>query len=365
MAIIDLVKWNGNPNLLAWKFPSEELSTWTQLIVNETQEAYLVKGGVYEGPFLAGRHTLSTQNIPLLTTLIGLPFGGQSPFSAEVWYVNKQTNMDIRWGTPDPIQLQDPQYKIVVPVRAFGQYGIRISDAKKFLIKLVGTLPAFDTETIANYFKGIFATRIKTEIANAIIKQGESILTISTRLEDLSGALKTSLLPNMDEYGVELTNFNVISVNVPEDNPGYQKLQQALAKKTEMEIIGFNYQQERSFDVMQTAAGNEGSAGGMMGAGMGMGMGMGMGIPMGNMMGNMAGQMSMGNQQQMGQQMPQQQPVGQQMGQMPQQVPQQTAPAAGVNYQDKIQMLKELAELKAQGILTEEEFVAQKKQILG
>ncbi|MGN0918076.1 MAG: SHOCT domain-containing protein, partial [Oxalobacter sp.] len=155
---------------------------------------------------------------------------------------------------------------------------------------------------------------------------------------------------------------NVISVNVPEDNPGYQKLQQALAKKTEMEIIGFNYQQERSFDVMQTAAGNEGSAGGMMGAGMGMGMGMGMGIPMGNMMGNMAGQMSMGNQQQMVQQMPQQQPVGQQMGQMPQQ---QTAPAAGVNYQDKIQILKELAELKAQGILTEEEFAAQKKQILG
>ncbi len=367
MAIIDLVKWNGNPNLMAWKFPSEELSTWTQLIVNETQEAYLVKGGVYEGPFLAGRHTLSTKNIPLLTTLIGLPFGGQSPFSAEVWYVNKQTNMDIRWGTPDPIQLQDPQYKILVPVRAFGQYGIRISDAKKFLMKLVGTLPAFDTETIANYFKGIFMTRIKTEIANAIVKQGESILTVSTRLEDLSEMLKTSLLPNMDEYGVALSNFNIISINVPEDNPGYKKLQEALAKKTEMDIIGFNYQQERSFDVMQTAAGNEGSAGGMMGAGMGMGMGMGMGIPMGNMMGNMAGQMNMGNQQQMGQQMPPQQ----QMGQMPQQqmppqqqASQQTASAAA-SYQDKIQMLKELAELKAQGILTEEEFAAQKKQILG
>lgn len=67
MAVIDLVKWNGSPNILAWKFPSEELSTWTQLIVNETQEAYLVKGGVYQGPFGAGRHTLSTENIPLLS----------------------------------------------------------------------------------------------------------------------------------------------------------------------------------------------------------------------------------------------------------------------------------------------------------
>ena len=362
MAIIDLVKWNGNPNLMAWKFPSEELSTWTQLIVNETQEAYLVKGGVYEGPFLAGRHTLSTKNIPLLTTLMGLPFGGQSPFSAEVWYVNKQTNMDIRWGTPDPIQLQDPQYKIVVPVRAFGQYGIRISDAKKFLMKLVGTLPAFDTETIANYFKGIFTTRIKTEIANAIVKQGETILTVSTRLEELSEMLKSSLLPNMDEYGVALSNFSIISINVPEDNPGYKKLQEALAKKTEMDIIGFNYQQERSFDVMQTAAGNEGSMGGMMGAGMGMGMGVGMGVPMGNMMGNMAGQMNMGNQQQMGQQqMPAQQMPQQQA---PQQAPQQPA-ASQAGYQDKIQMLKELAELKAQGILTEEEFATQKKLILG
>ncbi len=348
MAIIDLVKWNGNPNLMAWKFPSEELSTWTQLIVNETQEAYLVKGGIYEGPFMAGRHTLSTNNIPLLTKLMGLPFGGQSPFSAEVWYVNKQTNMDIRWGTPDPIQLQDPQYKIVVPVRAFGQYGIRISDAKKFLLKLVGTLAAFDTETISKYFKGIFTTRIKTEIANAIIKQGESILTVTARLEELSNVLRVSLLPDMDEYGVELTHFNIISINVPEDNLGYKKLQEALARKTEMDIVGFNYQQERSFDVMQTAAGNEGNMGGAMGAGMGVGMGVGIGMPMGEMMGNLTTHMNVGNSMQS---------VSQ-----PSASPQTSF---SVDYKERIQALKELAELKAQGILTEEEFTQEKKRILG
>lgn len=281
MAVVDLVKWNANPSILAWKFPSEELSTWTQLIVNETQEAYLVKEGVYQGPFGAGRHTLSTENIPLLRSLIGIPFGGKSPFTAEVWYVNRATNLDVRWGTPDPIQLQDPKYQIMVPVRAFGQYGIKIVDPKKFLLKLVGTLPGFDVGTLSDYFKGVFTTKIKSGIANAIIKNGQSVLEISTQLEVLSELLKTALAPEMDEYGVGLAQFNIHSINVPEDDPAVVTLKSALARRTEMGLLGTNYQQQRSFDVLETAAGNEGNAGGVMGAGMGMGMGMAMGGPIG------------------------------------------------------------------------------------
>lgn len=281
MAVIDLVKWNGNPSILAWRFPSEELSTWTQLIVNETQEAYLVKEGVYEGPFGAGRHTLSTDNIPLLRSLIGLPFGDKSPFTAEVWYINKIANLDIRWGTPDPIQLQDPKYEIMIPVRAFGQYGIQIIDAKKFLLKLVGTLEKFDINTLTDYFRGVFTTKIKTAIAISIIKNGVSVLEISAQLELLSDMLKESLAPAMEEYGVGLSQFNIHSINVPEDDPAVLSLKSALAKRTEMGLLGFNYQQEKSFDVLKTAAGNEGTAGGVMGAGMGLGLGMGMGVPMG------------------------------------------------------------------------------------
>lgn len=281
MAVIDLVKWNGNPSILAWKFPSEELSTWTQLIVNETQEAYLVKEGIYQGPFGAGRHTLSTENIPLLRRLIGIPFGGKSPFTAEVWYINRATNLDIRWGTPDPIQLQDPKYQIMIPVRAFGQYGVRIVDAKKFLLKLVGTLPGFDVNTLSEYFKGVFTTKIKTGIATAIIKNGQSVLEISTQLEILSDMLKASLAPEMEDYGVGLAQFNIHSINVPEDDSAVITLKAALARRTEMGLLGTNYQQQRSFDVLETAAGNEGTAGGVMGAGMGMGMGMAMGGPMG------------------------------------------------------------------------------------
>ena len=287
MAIIDVVKWNGTPSILAWKFPSEELSTWTQLVVNETQEAYLVKEGVYQGPFRAGRHTLSTENIPLLRNLIGIPFGGRSPFSAEVWFVNLITNLDIKWGTADPIQLQDPEYKIMVPVRAYGQYGIKISDPKRFLLKLVGTIKAFDTETLSNYFKGVFITKIKTEIASEIIKNGHSVLEITTQLEKLSDSLKNRLLNDMDSYGVELTQVNIHSISVPEDDIDVIILKAALAKKAEMGILGFNYQQERSYDVLQTAAGNEGNAGNVMGAGMGIAMGAAIGAPMGTAMTHM------------------------------------------------------------------------------
>jgi len=346
MAVIDLVKWNGSPNILAWKFPSEELSTWTQLVVNESQEAFLVRGGVYEGPFGAGRHTLSTENIPLLTKLIGLPFGGKSPFSAEVWFVNRVANLDVRWGTPDPIQLQDPKYQIMVPIRAFGQYGIRISESKKFLIKLVGTLPGFDTDTLSDYFRGVFITRIKAEIANAIIKNGMSVLEVSTQLEILSNVLKTSLGPDVEDYGVTLAQFNIHSINVPEDDPAVVSLKKALAKRAEMGIIGFNYQQERSFDVMQTAAGNEGNAGGVMGAGMGLGMGAAMGVPLGAVLGQIT---------------PHLQPAASS--------PAPAAPPATgsgtTSHDDRIRMLKELAELKSAGILTEEEFQAEKRRILG
>lgn len=169
----------------------------------------------------------------------------------------------------------------MIPVRAFGQYGIRIVDPKKFLLKLVGTLPSFDVATMAEYFKGVFTTKIKTGIANAIIKNGKSVLEISTELEILSGLLKLALASEMDEYGVSLAQFNIHSINVPEDDTAVITLKAALARRTEMGLLGTNYQQQRSFDVLQTAAGNEGTAGSAMGAGMGMGMGVAMGGTMG------------------------------------------------------------------------------------
>lgn len=349
MAVIDRVKWDGSAQILAWKFPSEELATWTQLIVNESQEAFVVRGGVYDGPFGAGRHTLSTENLPGLRGLLGLPFGGKSPFSAEVWYVNKITNLDVKWGTPDAIQLQDPRYQVMVPVRAFGQYGIRVTDSKRFLLKLVGTVRDFTVDTLNDYFRGVFITSIKTQIANAIVRQGQSVLEISTQLEALSSVLRQALSVEMESYGVALTQFNIHSINVPEDDPAVRSLKAALAKRAEMGIVGYTYQQERSYDVMQTAAGNEGAAGTLMGAGMGVGMGMAMAPPMGQAYSQMATELHV--------------PASPSQGQAP--APASVPPkVGGIDPAERIRLLKDLASLKSEGIITEVEFDEEKRKIL-
>jgi membrane protease subunit (stomatin/prohibitin family) len=204
MAIIDLVKWDGSPHLLAWKFPSAELSTWTQLVVNETQEAFVVSGGVYDGPFEGGRHVLNTENLPILRILMGLPFGGSSPFTAEVWFVNKTVKLDMKWGTLDPIYLEDPKYKVVLPIRAYGQYGIQVEESKRFLMKLVGSVHQFNSDTLKQYFNGILVTKIRSAIANHFVKRGVSILEINCDIDTLSTEVYASINPLVLEFGVSI-----------------------------------------------------------------------------------------------------------------------------------------------------------------
>jgi len=341
MPVIDRVKWDGIPSIVAWKFPSEELSTWTQLIVNESQEAYVVRGGVYEGPFGAGRHTLSTENIPILRAAMGLPFGGKTPFSAEVWFVNRVTKLDVKWGTASPIQLQDPQYNIMIPVRAHGQYGMRVTESKRFLQMLVGTLETFDVDTLSEYFRGKFIEKTTSEIAKVIVRERISILQISTQLEVISEALRSALQNEVLQYGVTLQQFSIASINVPEDDPAVNSLKMALAKKAEMGIVGFNYQQERSFDVLHAAASNEGSSqSGMMGAGLGMGLGLGAGVPMGNAISGISQHLNT------------------------------SATAEGVSqnptfsYDKKLDALTRLSELRDKGVLSQDEFDREKTKIL-
>ena len=290
MAIVDVVKYDGSPEVFAWKYPNSELGTWTQLIVNESQEAILVKGGQICDVFQAGRHTLSTNNIPLLNKLVNLPFGGRSPFTAEVWYINKVFSLDIKWGTSTPIQLQDPKYKVFVPVRAFGQFGIQISDSKKFLLKLVGTLPVFDKATILKFFRGVYLTKAKDAISSYLVHKNISILEINAYLNEISDFLKEKMVPVFAEYGINLASFYVNDINVPEDDSAVIQLKKALAKRAEMDIVGYSYQQERSFDTLETAAGNRGAgaiSSGLMGAGIGLGMGVGMGNQFGGMAQNL------------------------------------------------------------------------------
>lgn len=283
MAIIEVVKFNGSPNVFAWKFPNEELGTWTQLIVNESQEAILYKGGQALDLFAAGRHTLETANIPILNKIVNLPFGGKSPFTAEIWYVNKAHVLDIKWGTPTPIQLQDPKYKVFIPVRSHGQFGIQIDDSRKFLTKIVGTMAVFDKDTILKHFRGLYLTKVKDAISTYLIKENISVLEINAYLDELSEYLKDRILPALGEYGIRLVNFYVNDISISEDDSSVKKLKDALAKKAEMDIVGYNYIQERSFDTLEGAASNSGSAqSGLMGAGIGLGLGAGIGNSFGN-----------------------------------------------------------------------------------
>ncbi len=289
MATIEIIKYNGSPDVFVWKYPSEELGTWTQLIVNESQEAILFKGGQALDLFTAGRHTLETANIPILSKLINLPFGGRSPFSAEIWYINKVHSLDIKWGTATPIQLQDPKYKVFIPLRSHGQFGIKIEDSRKFLTKLVGTLSVFNKDSIVKYFRGLYLTTVKDAISTYLIKEHVSALEINAYLDELSEFLKEKMTPTLEEYGISLLNFYVNDISVPEDDLAVKKLKDALAKKAEMDIVGYSYTQERSFDTLEGAAKNTSDGqSSFMGAGIGLGMGVGVGGAFGGAMSGIA-----------------------------------------------------------------------------
>lgn len=285
MAMIDVLKWDAAPRVLAYHYSDCELNYKSQLIVTESQEAVLVKEGQFYGPIGPGHHTLETKNFPFLTQMVSaLVTNSKSPYSAEIWFVAKSIPLDMKWGTTDPLLIEDPKYHIALPVRAFGRYGLRISDSCRFLARLMGRLPAFTEKTLGGYFRGVIVTRTKDVIATTMTGESCSLLQIGTKLNELSDVLQKRLTEDLADYGVELRLFTVNSISTDENDASVVQLRKALAKKAEMDIIGYSYAQERSFDALQTAAGNKGSAGALMGAGMGLGMGVGVGSPMGNAM---------------------------------------------------------------------------------
>ena len=277
MKIFDIIKFDGTNDTFVWKFPGEDFNTLSQLIVSESQEAVFFKDGRALDLFSAGKYTLHTQNIPLIRRLVNLPFNGESPFSCQVYFINKVVSMDVLWGTSSPIPIQDAKYSIILPVRANGQFAVRVADSKKLLLSLVGTIDQFDQMTLKKYFKGILLTNIKDYIANEFVKNKVSFLEIHANLKNISKGIEDNLKNEFLKYGIELVNFNVNEITPPEDDPSYIQLKNALAEKAEMDIKGYSYQQERAFDVLDKAAANEGNPSTFMGAGMGLGMGVGLG----------------------------------------------------------------------------------------
>ncbi|MCD8083511.1 MAG: SPFH domain-containing protein [Clostridiales bacterium] len=284
MKVFDVIKYEGPNNIFAWKFPGEDFNTLSQLIVAESQEAVFFKDGKALDLFGAGRYTLHTQNIPLIRRLVNLPFNGVSPFHCSVYFINKVVSMDVLWETSSPIPIQDAIYKIILPIRAQGQFGVRVVDSKKLLIQLVGTIQTFDQGTLRKYFRGILLTNIKDYIATQFVKNQVSFLEIHAHLKEISDGIKEQLAEEFLRYGIELVHFAVNEIIPPEDDPSYIQLKKALAKKAEMSVMGYDYQQERAFNVLDKAAANEGVAANIMGAGMGLGMGVNLGNTFGGVM---------------------------------------------------------------------------------
>lgn len=286
MAIIDVVKYDGSPDVYAWKHPDGELGTWTQLIVNQTQEAILFKDGKALDSFGPGRHTLSTANIPILSKLINIPFGGKSPFAAEVWYVNKISVMNIKWGTSSPIQIKDAKFNIMVPIRAFGQFGLTIEDSRRFLLKLVGTLPRFTREALSQHLRGVIIMSVTEVLTAYLLQKGISTLEINAFVGEISRVSEAQIGEALKEYGIKLHHFYFENINVPENDPSIEKLRSVLNKRMEMDLVGFNYQQQRSLDIMEGAATNSGSSAPLF---MGAQLGGVMGGAIGGQMSNMSG----------------------------------------------------------------------------
>ena len=278
MAAINLVKWNpGSEPLYAYRYKESNLSTFTQLIVSESQEAILFSKGRMIGKFGPGKYTLNTENLPILRNLFGLPFDrGNNPFTAEVWFVNKLMPLNIDWDT-DNMRFHDPDYKTMVPIMAKGRYGLKVTDAERFLVKLVGTATEFSADMLTNHFRGALVSKTKSILLQAMQSQQIGVKSIGAYLDSLSQTLHASMLPFWEDYGFALLALYITSIDIDDRTADGQQILNAMAQQSTQSIAGYTWQQNQSFEVAKEAAlgghGNMGvlgamlMTGGMMGGG--------------------------------------------------------------------------------------------------
>lgn len=297
MALIDIIKFDGlrNRDWVVYKHYTDQIVSGAQLIVQEGQTAIFVKGGNVCDVFATGTYTLNSKNLPLLNKIVNLPFGGKTPFSAEVYFVNTATKLDLTWGTTDPIQVIDPKYGVKLRVRAFGQMGLKMVNPVEFFRELVGGMRLDDIvryDKIIDFYRGILVIKVKTGIAETIISDGISALEIVAKLESLSAKVEEKISEEFLRYGLRVVNFYIQSINFPDQD--FAKINQILEDKAAFDIMGDNrYTTKRAFDVYEGAANNEGGiAGAFAAGGIGFGAGMNLGAAMG---GPLGAQLQQGN----------------------------------------------------------------------
>jgi len=327
---IDIIEWvDETRNTIIWKFPDEdrEIKMGAQLTVRESQVAILVNEGKIADVYPPGRYELTTRNMPILTNLRGWKYGFESPFKVDVYFVSTREFQNLRWGTQQPVMVEDPELSLV-PLRAFGTFGMRVRDAATFFKEFAGTDPVV---TVEEFLDGGFRSLVVTHFSHALKRSGRSIAEINAQANQLGDTLLPLLQPEFQRVGVELTRFLVESVTLPEEIQK-QLVEQDMELRRLRRKVGLSQEVQDMNKFLQFQAGQAMESGDGGGAGLA----------------RSALELSLGMQ--MAQQMQQSQPSAQK--------------ASSEERAQILQTLRELADLKSGGILTEEEFEAKKKELL-
>ncbi len=243
----------------------------SQLIVRESQTAVFFRDGKALDTFGPGRHTISTANIPLLVRLISIPFSGETPFKAEVYFVNMKDFLDLKWGTPEPIALRDSELGLV-RIRSFGTYSMQVADPQLLVNKIVGAQGLYDSTQIANYLRGI----IVSKMVDLMGETTASLFDMPRLYEEFAAGVRAKAQDDFASVGLMLKTMYVMSISPTEETA------KAIDERAQMGAIGDMqaYLQFKAARAMGDAATSTGEAGTLTGAGVGLGAGVGVGAAM-------------------------------------------------------------------------------------
>jgi membrane protease subunit (stomatin/prohibitin family) len=265
--LIDVIEWlDDSADILVWRFPDQdhEIKMGAKLTVREGQTAVFVNEGQIADVFQPGLYTLTTQNMPILTTLRSWKYGFESPFKAEIYFVNTRNFLDLKWGTQNPIMMRDPDFG-AVRLRAFGTYGIRVVDARAFMKEVFGTSGLFTTDEIEGQLRSMLVSAFAAMLGNAKI----AALDLAANYRTMGDSARAAMEPEFQRYGVALTLFVIENISMP---PEVEKM---LDTRTQMGIVGDmgRFTQFQTAQAITDAAKAGGGAGDFMGMGAGIAMG--------------------------------------------------------------------------------------------